>query len=1812
MQRFAWVVFLCLTVSCTAYAEGEHIRDFYQEPGLNPFKDDTGDKNFESIDPFSGNLKLSFTDITLPGNGGMDINVTRVYNNPQYQPTSKETSAIGYGWTMHQGRVVFTAAGELDPANQRSVDICSQIDGSTPTVNSILDNPSFELPDGSRMMFYRDSVSVNGDSQFISKENWKLVCTPEVPDGYEITAPNGTKYIANRFSDNAGGNIYSWYVTEIRDVHYDVTENDNSINISYIALYPTDNYQNYAIWRITDSSNREITFNYVNIGTPEARLESIVVDPNDPAYPARTWTYFHAPMNLQGNGYDMNVLTQVVRPDDSNWQFTYYKLEDIAPEDVDAFQFVGLLRQVYYPFATSGNICYQYSFINQVDGLAQNSGSMSLARKVLDLGVDCPLVNPVLISDLGMPDRVQPSWDYIYDRAIANEYDKTTISLPYDYGRIEYRYIGFASLIDESGSTPNNGINNNIWKIGLQKEKRIYDQRGLLEVTQSDWSSRLISNEFISLDISSGNEIFSGTDTSIYAPQIAEQRIIRTDPNNQYPDTLFDEANGYTYRTTYENYDAFGNPETITESGQNPPGIGAEIPLFATRTTHHTYQNLEGPWIIGLNESTSISNIDGQTFRDYYPNGDLRYESAYGVRTDHTYYPNGEVETTTDANGNITTFRNYKHGIPQEEEQPGGIPDGEVPPTNLTIIIRREVSEYGTITWEEDGRQNRTDYTYDALNRVDGIRLPLFSALPISVQWRYGTHNARTVTRGMYENTQRVDVRGRVIENTHTDNDTGEIISVAYDYDVFDRKTFESYPSNTLIQNPAPSLGTTYVYDQLNRIEKITHSDGSEIVYTYYPYNRVDITDENDHTTHYYYRAYGDPSKSSLIRIEAPVDESTTITTIIDRDEMGQVVSIRQGDETANNYKERSFTYYPTRFLHTETNPETGVTTYVYDNVGNMRSRQVGTSDPVLYTYDDRNRLDTIDYPETTLIPHQPDVKYVYYDNDKVNVIIDRRNNSSRDFNYDPNDNLLGEILTVGGATIGYFDVAYQYNNMDHVRSIRYPRRTTLILDPDNFGRTRSIDEYTGSILTPIIQNVDYYPTGQASSIEYANGVTTNFSLTDRKWLDVIDTNSPTIGQVTGFDYDYDLAGNPNHIRDLVNSAYTLSNIQYDWVNRLTHVDGNWGTGRINYDHRGNVLTKNIGDYQLTYNYDSITDRLDSTTGRFNHNFGYDGRGNIQSYGGKTFTYNSVSNLTRVTGPNLDKMLYYDGNGNLIKTYSAGVTRYMFYSDGGNILGEYNDAGLLRKEYIYLGGKLVGILDEAPAAPSTITVGTPDVNNNYTINWGTVLDTITHYEVIQADNPMCVGGTTITVPANQTYYDVTNQDQGTYYYCVRACNDDICGDFIYGNNQCAIIGDNSAPCIPNGITIPANDNDRTYDITWGAATGNVTAYELEQAATSDFTNASIVYTGPNLTHTITNQLDGTYYYRVRACNGAACSPYVKGGNPVVETGPLTLAIPLYSLSGKYIISWSPVQPTYPQFWYNLREYNAPGFNSAYRTGDYNTIESDEPPNSIVIGGKANGDYYYQVAVCYSYTTPGCTGSCLEVVRCDPYTDGLNPVHVGGPVAPKNININGPDASGNYIISWDNVILSEHIRLPYTNYRLKQSTDQQCQSGTETGVSALETSYTVTNPTNEEYYYCMRTCVDGICSAYSEAVQMPVVAPGIPAFIRAQASFIGELVSIVWNGTTGPVTHYELYEASAIKGFLPPTFTNYVLIDTRSVPSLSDTDASRYTLTKSNAPYYYYQYRVRACYHSICGDDLESNSVYVSPSSSGWGGFGFGR
>ncbi|WP_435105864.1 hypothetical protein [Arhodomonas sp. AD133] len=402
-----------------ALAQQGVIRDYYEEPGINPFRDTLNQNFSEHIDTFSGMLQLSFTDVFIPGNGGFDLEVQRVYKHPQDE--RPPYSPYGLGWTIHLGRIVV--------ANRHSDKICSQ----NLADESVVDNPSLELPDGSRQLLV---VADYHQPEMITRDWWSASC-----DGRDVIvrSPDGTEYhMTERHSDSQE---YSIYATYIEDANGNSMSIDYEVNATGI-IYIDD---------ISTSDGRSVDFTYTDVGHDSIRLDTIVAN-------QRTWDYHYEMTTETIPAYPQ--LTQVERPDGSSrWNYEYFGLRN---EQGEAGSFA--MKHLEYPWG--GYIDYTYDYVHF--DRQESDWTTVLATK-----------------DTGGRDISAGSWTFSYSPGWQNSigYDITTVTSP-DATRKHY-HRGYSSVNDGS-----------MWSIGLKYYEEAYDLTGnIIEQTQYTWAGFRISDE---------------------------------------------------------------------------------------------------------------------------------------------------------------------------------------------------------------------------------------------------------------------------------------------------------------------------------------------------------------------------------------------------------------------------------------------------------------------------------------------------------------------------------------------------------------------------------------------------------------------------------------------------------------------------------------------------------------------------------------------------------------------------------------------------------------------------------------------------------------------------------------------------------------------------------------------------------------------------------------------------------------------------------------------------------------------------------------------------------------------------------------------------------------------------------------------------------------------------------------------------------------------------------------------------------------------------------------------------------------------
>lgn len=306
-MKYISTIFLILLT--TSIAQAGYDDPFYDYRGQNSFREDYPYQPEEKFDPFTGTIRFIYTDIYLPGNGGLDLKIMRVYNSNIYRDYYGSLqlipdSWVGLGWSLHMGRLV-----------------CPPVP----------DYKYLEMPDGSKHTFYTD---YNNPGQWISKEYWIL---KQTGGGWEVLFTDGVKWIFY-------GGIYGSIPEPEGDViYYPTAIITNPIGHQISISYQVIGNQTL-IDHITDSCNRIIHFNYETTGM--MNLNSIYVH-------GQYYRYYYD--NI-GDGY--SLLRKVRYPCDPSNYYSYkydyssgpyyeYELERVYNPWGGYVDYTFITRQIY-------------------------------------------------------------------------------------------------------------------------------------------------------------------------------------------------------------------------------------------------------------------------------------------------------------------------------------------------------------------------------------------------------------------------------------------------------------------------------------------------------------------------------------------------------------------------------------------------------------------------------------------------------------------------------------------------------------------------------------------------------------------------------------------------------------------------------------------------------------------------------------------------------------------------------------------------------------------------------------------------------------------------------------------------------------------------------------------------------------------------------------------------------------------------------------------------------------------------------------------------------------------------------------------------------------------------------------------------------------------------------------------------------------------------------------------------------------------------------------------------------------------------
>ncbi|MDE0062059.1 MAG: fibronectin type III domain-containing protein, partial [Gammaproteobacteria bacterium] len=189
-----------------------------------------------------------------------------------------------------------------------------------------------------------------------------------------------------------------------------------------------------------------------------------------------------------------------------------------------------------------------------------------------------------------------------------------------------------------------------------------------------------------------------------------------------------------------------------------------------------------------------------------------------------------------------------------------------------------------------------------------------------------------------------------------------------------------------------------------------------------------------------------------------------------------------------------------------------------------------------------------------------------------------------------------------------------------------------------------------------------------------------------------------------------------------------------------------------------------------------------------------------------------------------------------------------------------------------------------PPSVPTLTVPADSFDGAYTVSW-TRSTGATRYVLEESGSPGNAYDGTGTSTA------ISDKTDGTYRYRVRACiGTEPCSDWSPSAPVRVLL----TPGVPGAITGPSTSTGN-YTLRWTAATGTVSTYKLQEYdGTGAWPNpheATTVQNTGALFKAFTNRADGTYRYRVQACNALSCGAFTAEKPVRVDGGTTPTGVP---------------------------------------------------------------------------------------------------------------------------------------------------------------------------------------------------------------------------------------------------------------------------------------------------------------------------------
>jgi hypothetical protein len=180
----------------------------------------------------------------------------------------------------------------------------------------------------------------------------------------------------------------------------------------------------------------------------------------------------------------------------------------------------------------------------------------------------------------------------------------------------------------------------------------------------------------------------------------------------------------------------------------------------------------------------------------------------------------------------------------------------------------------------------------------------------------------------------------------------------------------------------------------------------------------------------------------------------------------------------------------------------------------------------------------------------------------------------------------------------------------------------------------------------------------------------------------------------------------------------------------------------------------------------------------------------------------------------------------------------------------------------------------------TTVPASPDNDGAYELGWTTVDNAVAY--VLEEDTDPGFISPAILYDGEGTEYEVQGRDEGTYYYRVMCYNNTDESDW---SPSVTVEVDHAVEELEAPVLdeMSSPDTNGRYTVRWSRVS-DANMYYLEEATSSDFSDALEVYDGSSTSKDLNGRTDGTYYYRVRAGDGERLSQWSASVSVTVDLG----------------------------------------------------------------------------------------------------------------------------------------------------------------------------------------------------------------------------------------------------------------------------------------------------------------------------------------